>query len=247
MTGAAERTRESPFALGEADRERLGARLAARGHARPPQRPADARHADPAAARRRGPERGRVRLAPPRRARGSSSSSPTAAPARWRRSGRSPCLTAARPRALLGGRGPLARARRGRCRATPGRSQVSGGGPVAVGGFAFAPDGGADPAWAGFEPASLIVPEVDLTREAHLDGAQGRAGAAAGTVRLTLCALAAPDDTAEELLARLRGAHGASCARRRWRCSTLRPPGATGSRARCRPSTTRPRSRERWS
>src|SRR3954464_14478968 len=33
-------------------------------------------------------------------------------------------------------------------------------GPVAVGGFAFAPDGGTTPHWAGFEPASLHVPEV---------------------------------------------------------------------------------------
>src|SRR6266536_3888668 len=36
------------------------------------------------------------------------------------------------------------------------------GGPVAVGGFAFAPDGGTAPHWAGFEPASLQVPEVAL-------------------------------------------------------------------------------------
>jgi salicylate biosynthesis isochorismate synthase/menaquinone-specific isochorismate synthase len=35
-------------------------------------------------------------------------------------------------------------------------------GPVAVGGFAFAPDGGTTPHWAGFEPASLHVPEVAL-------------------------------------------------------------------------------------
>jgi salicylate biosynthesis isochorismate synthase len=65
-------------------------------------------------------------------------------------------------------------------------------GPVAVGGFAFAPDGGADPAWSGFQPASLIVPEVVLTRRGS------------GHVWLTLSALAAPDDTAEDLLARLR-------------------------------------------
>src|SRR5436309_144057 len=29
------------------------------------------------------------------------------------------------------------------------------GGPVAVGGFAFAPDGGLEPAWEGFPPAAL--------------------------------------------------------------------------------------------
>jgi menaquinone-specific isochorismate synthase len=64
-------------------------------------------------------------------------------------------------------------------------------GPLAVGGFAFAPDGGADPAWSGFEPASLVVPELALSREE-------------GRVRLTVCALACPDDMVEDLLARLR-------------------------------------------
>ncbi len=77
----------------------------------------------------------------------------------------------------------------------PGR-----GGPVAVGGFAFAPQGGEDLAWAGFDPASLVVPEVALTREPRSPGADG----SGGDVRLTLCALAAPDDTPEELLARLQ-------------------------------------------
>ncbi len=56
----------------------------------------------------------------------------------------------------------------------PGR-----GGPVAVGGFAFAPQGGADPAWAGFEPASLNVPEVALTREPHPSGDAAAAGTCA--------------------------------------------------------------------
>jgi salicylate biosynthesis isochorismate synthase/menaquinone-specific isochorismate synthase len=65
-----------------------------------------------------------------------------------------------------------------------------GEGAVAVGGFAFAPDGGASPHWQGYEPASLIVPEVALTRRER-------------NVRLTLTALASPDDLPEELLARL--------------------------------------------
>jgi salicylate biosynthesis isochorismate synthase len=69
-----------------------------------------------------------------------------------------------------------------------------GGAPVAVGGFAFSPDGGSSPHWAGFEPASLTVPEV-LLRRAERDGEP--------LVRLTLSALASPDDTAEELRARL--------------------------------------------
>src|SRR5438105_5273844 len=40
----------------------------------------------------------------------------------------------------------------------------SGAGLVAVGGFAFAPDGGRSPAWSGFAPASLTVPEVAICR-----------------------------------------------------------------------------------
>jgi len=63
-----------------------------------------------------------------------------------------------------------------------------GGGPVAVGGFAFDPHGGRSPHWAGFAPASLTVPEVAIVR-------------AGPVVHLTLASLAAPDDTPEELLA----------------------------------------------
>jgi salicylate biosynthesis isochorismate synthase/menaquinone-specific isochorismate synthase len=65
-----------------------------------------------------------------------------------------------------------------------------GSGPVAVGGFAFAEQGTTAPHWTGFPPASLHVPEVALHRRA-------------GAVRMTLCALARPDDTSEDLLARL--------------------------------------------
>ena len=66
----------------------------------------------------------------------------------------------------------------------------AGAGLVAAGGFAFAPDGGASPHWRGFEPASLHVPEVALARRG-------------GRVSLTVAALACPDDTAEQLLARV--------------------------------------------
>jgi isochorismate synthase len=69
------------------------------------------------------------------------------------------------------------------------------GGPVAVGGFAFAPDGGVAPHWEGFAPASLIVPEVALRRHER-DGRRA--------VRLTLTTAVAPDDMPEELHARLR-------------------------------------------
>jgi len=74
-----------------------------------------------------------------------------------------------------------------------------GGGPIAVGGFAFAPDGGGSPHWAGFAPASLIVPEVALTRRAP----RRDRGDTRTEVRLTLAAIAHPDDLVEELVARL--------------------------------------------
>jgi salicylate biosynthesis isochorismate synthase len=69
-----------------------------------------------------------------------------------------------------------------------------GGGPIAMGGFAFAPDGGGSPHWCGFEPAALTVPEVALTRKQHR-GEQ--------IVGMTLAALAHPDDVPEQLLAHL--------------------------------------------
>ncbi len=65
-----------------------------------------------------------------------------------------------------------------------------GSGLIATGGFAFAPQGAASSTWAGFAAASLIVPEVALARRG-------------GDVRLTLAALARPDDTAEDLAARI--------------------------------------------
>ncbi|MBV8988113.1 MAG: isochorismate synthase [Solirubrobacterales bacterium] len=57
-----------------------------------------------------------------------------------------------------------------------------GSGLVALGGFAFAPDGGETPVWDGFPPASLLVPEVSLTRRA-------------GQVWLTVNVELSPDDT----------------------------------------------------
>jgi isochorismate synthase len=61
-----------------------------------------------------------------------------------------------------------------------------GAGVVALGGFAFAADGGGAPRWDGFAPASLVVPEVSIAR---------RAGRAALTLNLET----APDDTLEDL------------------------------------------------
>jgi isochorismate synthase len=69
-----------------------------------------------------------------------------------------------------------------------------GGGPVAVGGFAFAPDGGAAPHWSGFDPASLVVPELAIVRRAR-DGVS--------VVRMTISVLASPDDLADDMIARV--------------------------------------------
>jgi salicylate biosynthesis isochorismate synthase len=65
----------------------------------------------------------------------------------------------------------------------------AGAGLVAVGGFAFAPAGGAAPHWAGFGASGLSVPELAIAR-------RGR------DVRLTVAVLAEPDDLPEELVAR---------------------------------------------
>src|SRR5439155_20043304 len=53
----------------------------------------------------------------------------------------------------------------------------AGAGPVRVGGFAFAPDGGTEPQWSSFPPALMVLPEVSLHRRA-------------GGTHLTVCALA---------------------------------------------------------
>ncbi len=66
----------------------------------------------------------------------------------------------------------------------------AGAGLVAVGGFPFAPGGADAPHWAGFGPGGLVVPEVALARSER-------------DVRLTVAALAAPDDVPEELVARV--------------------------------------------
>ncbi|HEY1450319.1 MAG TPA: chorismate-binding protein, partial [Solirubrobacteraceae bacterium] len=79
-----------------------------------------------------------------------------------------------------------------------------GEGAVAVGGFSFAPDGGASPHWQGYAPASLIVPEVTLARrEAAGSGQFGAERGVQPAVFMALTALAAPDDVHEDLLARL--------------------------------------------
>ena len=69
------------------------------------------------------------------------------------------------------------------------REGPPGAGLVAVGGFAFAPGGGAARHWAGFAPAELTVPEVALARRD-------------GDVRLTVATLATADDVPEALVER---------------------------------------------
>ena len=46
--------------------------------------------------------------------------------------------------------------------ARPGRPAAAG--PVWVGGFAFAGDGGRSPEWGSLAPAQLVLPEVSLAR-----------------------------------------------------------------------------------
>jgi isochorismate synthase len=65
-----------------------------------------------------------------------------------------------------------------------------GGGLVACGGFAFAPDGGSSPHWSGFAPASLVVPQVALVRRGE-------------EVWCTVAALVNADDDVEEGEARI--------------------------------------------
>jgi salicylate biosynthesis isochorismate synthase len=62
-------------------------------------------------------------------------------------------------------------------------------GPVFVGGFAFAPDGGANPEWAELSPASLTLPEIAIARHK-------------GEARLTIALVAAVDDMPEALVER---------------------------------------------
>src|ERR687898_254898 len=70
----------------------------------------------------------------------------------------------------------------------PDRPPASG--PVFVGGFAFAHDGGSSPEWSGLAPASLVLPELALARQR-------------GEARMTLNAIVQPDDDAEAVVQRL--------------------------------------------
>ena len=66
-----------------------------------------------------------------------------------------------------------------------------GAGPVFLGGFAFAPDGGAAPEWSSFSPAQLVLPELSLSRQG-------------GEARLTMNVAVHADDDPAALLERAR-------------------------------------------
>ena len=63
-------------------------------------------------------------------------------------------------------------------------------GPVFVGGFAFAHDGGRSPEWSSLAPASLVLPELSLVRQG-------------GEARMTLNAVVQPDDDTDATVDRL--------------------------------------------
>ncbi len=75
-------------------------------------------------------------------------------------------------------------------------SGLAGGGPVVVGGFAFADDGGRAPHWAGFEPASLILPTISISRRSD-------------EVSMTLSAVVNADDDPQQVAERLSARAGA--------------------------------------
>jgi isochorismate synthase len=68
----------------------------------------------------------------------------------------------------------------------------AGSGPVLVGGFAFAPEGGRTPEWASLSPAQLVLPEVALVRRGD-------------QARLTVCVAVDGDEAAETLLEGVTG------------------------------------------
>jgi salicylate biosynthesis isochorismate synthase/menaquinone-specific isochorismate synthase len=63
-------------------------------------------------------------------------------------------------------------------------------GPVFVGGFAFADEGGSSPEWSGLPPALLVLPEVALARKG-------------GEARMTLTAVVHSDDDLDGVVERL--------------------------------------------
>jgi salicylate biosynthesis isochorismate synthase len=81
----------------------------------------------------------------------------------------------------------------GRDSADPGSPPAAG--PVWVGGFAFAPNGGGSPEWSSLAPAQLVMPEVSLARRA-------------GEARMTVTAVVDGDESADAVMERLRARVG---------------------------------------
>jgi isochorismate synthase len=71
-----------------------------------------------------------------------------------------------------------------------GTEGPAGSGPVFVGGFAFADDGGASPEWSSLAPASLVLPELSLARHR-------------GEARMTVNVVVEGDESPEALLERV--------------------------------------------
>jgi salicylate biosynthesis isochorismate synthase/menaquinone-specific isochorismate synthase len=80
---------------------------------------------------------------------------------------------------------------RGALRGDPADDPLAplGSGPVFVGGFSFAPDGGRAPEWSSLAPVQLVVPELSLARLGD-------------QARLTVCTVAGLDDDPRALLER---------------------------------------------
>jgi salicylate biosynthesis isochorismate synthase/menaquinone-specific isochorismate synthase len=75
--------------------------------------------------------------------------------------------------------------------AADGAGDPPGAGPVWVGGFAFAPAGGAAPEWASLAPGQLVLPELSLARKGD-------------EARLTVTAVVQGDESVEGVLERMR-------------------------------------------
>jgi isochorismate synthase len=71
-----------------------------------------------------------------------------------------------------------------------GAGDPAGAGPVFVGGFAFAHDGGGSPEWSSLAPASLVLPEVSFARHR-------------GEARMTVCAAVDGDQSHAALMDRV--------------------------------------------
>lgn len=91
-------------------------------------------------------------------------------------------------------------------------AHVRGSGLVAVGGFAFAPEGARATQWSAYGAGDLVVPEVTLVR-------------GGGEVRMTVAALMTPDDLPDDVLTRVQ----ARLADMRAACMPLLDPAPTGS------------------